>query len=64
MAQALKGCDAQLETQCQAHTEQLLKAEEHIVKLQENVEVLTAQACCIQKDHQEAVEQKDETIQR
>ncbi|XP_022621733.1 coiled-coil domain-containing protein 57-like [Seriola dumerili] len=62
--QALKECDTQQEAQRQAHTEQLQKAEKHIVKLQENVEALTAQIRRIQDDQQEAVEQKDETIQR
>ncbi|XP_039990755.1 coiled-coil domain-containing protein 57 isoform X3 [Xiphias gladius] len=61
--QALRECDAQLEAQRQAHTEQLQKAEKHIVELQENMEVLAAQVHCIQRDHQEAMEQKDETIQ-
>ncbi|XP_023274753.1 coiled-coil domain-containing protein 57 isoform X1 [Seriola lalandi dorsalis] len=62
--QALKECDTHREAQRQAHTEQLQKAEKHIVELQENVEALTAQIRRIQDDQQEAVEQKDETIQR
>ncbi|KAM6899166.1 coiled-coil domain-containing protein 57 [Lycodopsis pacificus] len=62
--QALKECGAQLEAQCQAHTERLQKAEEHIVKLQGEVEVLAAQLRCRQKEQQEAMQQKDETIQR
>ncbi|XP_031179865.1 coiled-coil domain-containing protein 57 isoform X3 [Sander lucioperca] len=64
VARALKECDAQLEAQCQTHIEQLQKAEKHIVKLQGNVKVLAAQVCCIQKNHQEALKKKDETIQR
>ncbi|XP_040923345.1 coiled-coil domain-containing protein 57 isoform X2 [Toxotes jaculatrix] len=64
LVQALKECDGQLEAQCQAHTKQLQKAEKHIVKLQEKVEVLAAQLRCTQKDQQEAMAQKDETIQR
>ncbi|XP_075948860.1 coiled-coil domain-containing protein 57 [Anarhichas minor] len=62
--QALKECGAQLEAQRQAHTERLQKAEEHIVKLQAEVEVLAAQLRCRQKEQQEAMQQKDETIQR
>ncbi|XP_071318725.1 coiled-coil domain-containing protein 57 isoform X2 [Trachinotus anak] len=62
--QALKVCDAQLEAQRQAHTVQLQKAERHIAKLQENTEALAAQIRRIQEDQQQAVEQKDETIQR
>ncbi|XP_078136047.1 coiled-coil domain-containing protein 57 isoform X3 [Sander vitreus] len=64
VARALKECDAQLEAQCQTHIEQLQKAEKHIVKLQGKVKVLAAQVCCIQKNHQEALKKKDETIQR
>ncbi|XP_054457861.1 coiled-coil domain-containing protein 57 [Anoplopoma fimbria] len=64
LVQALKECDAQLEVQHQAHTERLQAAEKHIVKLQGEVEVLAAQLRCIQKKQQEAVQQKDETIQR
>ncbi|XP_070847253.1 coiled-coil domain-containing protein 57 [Chaetodon trifascialis] len=64
MVWALKEYNAQLETQCQAHSEQQQKAEKHIVKLQEDMEVLAAQAHCIQEDQQKAMEQKDETIQR
>ncbi|XP_070783698.1 coiled-coil domain-containing protein 57 [Enoplosus armatus] len=63
VVRALKECDAQLEDQCRAHAEQLHRAEKHIVKLQENMDVLAAQAHCKQQDHQEAMEQKDETIQ-
>lgn len=58
---ALRESNAQLEAQCQAHTEQLQKAEKHVVKLQEDMEVLAAQA---REDQQEAMKQKDETIQR
>ncbi|CAK6981214.1 LOW QUALITY PROTEIN: coiled-coil domain-containing protein 57 [Scomber scombrus] len=64
VVQALKKCDGQLEAQRQAHTEQLQRAEKHIVKLQENMEVLSAQAHSVQKDQKEAVEQKDRIIQR
>ncbi|KAF1374265.1 hypothetical protein PFLUV_G00248140 [Perca fluviatilis] len=64
VARALKECDAQLEAQCQTHIEQLQKAEKRIVKLHGNVKVLAAQVCCIQKNHQEALKKKDETIQR
>ncbi|XP_032358744.1 coiled-coil domain-containing protein 57 isoform X2 [Etheostoma spectabile] len=64
VARALKECDAQLEAQYQTHMEQLQKAEKHIVKLQGNVKVLAAQVCRIQKNHQEALQKKDETTQR
>ncbi|KAM7371281.1 hypothetical protein PAMP_010766 [Pampus punctatissimus] len=64
VVQALKECEGQLEAQQQVHTDQLQRAEKHIVKLQEDMEVLSAQAHSVQKDQQEAMEQKDETIQR
>ncbi|XP_044033494.1 coiled-coil domain-containing protein 57 isoform X2 [Siniperca chuatsi] len=63
VVRALKECDAQLEAQFHANTEQMQKAEKHIVKLQENMEVLAAQARCKQEDQQKAMVQKDETIQ-
>nr|XP_020464604.1 coiled-coil domain-containing protein 57-like isoform X2 [Monopterus albus] len=62
--QALKECEAQLEAQRQAHTEQLQKADKHIVEIQENMEVLAAQTHCKHAEHQKAMEQKDETIHR
>ncbi|XP_038591731.1 coiled-coil domain-containing protein 57 isoform X5 [Micropterus salmoides] len=61
---ALKEYDLHLEAQCQGHTEQLQKAEKQIVILQENMEVLAAQTRSKEEDQQEAMEQKDETIQR
>ncbi|XP_047183783.1 coiled-coil domain-containing protein 57 isoform X2 [Scophthalmus maximus] len=64
VVEALKKCEAQLETQHQAHTEQLQKAEKRIDRIQENVDVLTARVRCLQKDKQEAMEQKKETIVR
>ncbi|XP_035526239.1 coiled-coil domain-containing protein 57-like [Morone saxatilis] len=64
VVQALKERDAQLEVRCQAHTEELQKAKKRIVKLQENMEVLAAQVRCSQRTQQEAMEQKDKTIQR
>ncbi|XP_038591729.1 coiled-coil domain-containing protein 57 isoform X3 [Micropterus salmoides] len=60
---ALKEYDLHLEAQCQGHTEQLQKAEKQIVILQENMEVLAAQTRSKEEDQQEAMEQKDETIQ-
>lgn len=62
--QALKRCDMQREAERQAHTQQLQKAEKHIVKLQEKAQVLTAQIRHMQDDQREAVEQKEKTIQR
>ncbi|KAG7239766.1 hypothetical protein INR49_028353 [Caranx melampygus] len=62
--QALKRCDMQREAERQAHTQQLQKAEKHIIKLQEKVQVLTAQIHHMQEDQREAVEQKEKTIQR
>ncbi|XP_067432233.1 coiled-coil domain-containing protein 57 isoform X2 [Thunnus thynnus] len=64
VVQALKECDGQMMAQHQAHTEQLQRAEKHIVKLQEDMEVLSAQAHSVQKDQQEAMGQKDDKIQR
>ncbi|AWP17117.1 putative coiled-coil domain-containing protein 57 [Scophthalmus maximus] len=64
VVEALQKCEAQLETQHQAHTEQLQKAEKRIDRIQENVDVLTARVRCLQKDQQEAMEQKKETIVR
>nr|XP_019938357.1 PREDICTED: coiled-coil domain-containing protein 57 isoform X2 [Paralichthys olivaceus] len=61
---ALKECNAKLEAQCHTHTELMQKAEGRIDKLQENMEVLTAQVHLSQKDHQKAMEKKDEIIQR
>ncbi|XP_074476556.1 coiled-coil domain-containing protein 57 isoform X2 [Sebastes fasciatus] len=64
VVQALKECDTQLEAQCRVYTERLQKAEKHIVKLQGDVEVLAAQLRCGQEHQQEAMGQRDETIQR
>lgn len=64
VVRALKKRDAQLEAERQGHTEQLQKADKHIVKLQEKMEALTAQAHCTQEAQQEALKQKDESIQR
>ncbi|XP_051272731.1 coiled-coil domain-containing protein 57 isoform X2 [Dicentrarchus labrax] len=64
VVQALKERDAQLEVRCQAHTEELQKAKKRIVKLQEDMEVLAAQVHCSQRTQQDAMEQKDKTIQR
>ncbi|KAM6964625.1 coiled-coil domain-containing protein 57 [Tautogolabrus adspersus] len=61
---SLKECKAQLEVQRQAHTEQLQTAEKHIIKQQEDMEVQASQAHIIQRDQQEAMKQKDETIYR
>uniref|UniRef100_UPI0037E78F7E coiled-coil domain-containing protein 57 n=1 Tax=Semicossyphus pulcher TaxID=241346 RepID=UPI0037E78F7E len=61
---ALKEGEAQLEAQRRSHTEQLQKAEKHIIKLQEDVEAQAAQARCVQRDQQEAMKEKDETIHR
>ncbi|XP_063749196.1 coiled-coil domain-containing protein 57 isoform X2 [Eleginops maclovinus] len=61
---ALMKCDMQLEAQYQAHTEKLQKMEKHIVKLHENVEVLAAGLRCKQRDQQDAMDLKDETLQR
>uniref|UniRef100_UPI003AAEFF66 coiled-coil domain-containing protein 57 n=1 Tax=Centroberyx gerrardi TaxID=166262 RepID=UPI003AAEFF66 len=61
---ALRERDARLEAQRQAHTQQLQKAEKHMVKLQEDMEVMAAQARRAQKDQREAVEQRDKTVQR
>ncbi|XP_028263771.1 coiled-coil domain-containing protein 57 [Parambassis ranga] len=64
VVRTLKKRDAQLQAQRQAHTEQLQKADKHIVKLQEKMEAVTAQARCTQEAQQEALKQKDESIQR
>ncbi|XP_034564723.1 coiled-coil domain-containing protein 57 [Notolabrus celidotus] len=61
---ALRDCETQLEAQRQAHTDQLQKAEKHIVKLQEDMKVQTSQGRQAQRDQQRAMEQKDETIIR
>ncbi|XP_023120597.2 coiled-coil domain-containing protein 57 isoform X2 [Amphiprion ocellaris] len=61
---ALKNRDAQLEVQHQAHLEQLHKSEKKIIKLQKNIDVLTAQARVLEEDQQKVMEQKDKTIQR
>ncbi|KAF3854078.1 hypothetical protein F7725_014766 [Dissostichus mawsoni] len=61
---ALKECALQLEAQYQAHTEKLQEIEKHVVKLHENVEVLAARVRCKLKDQQDAMDLKDETIQR
>lgn len=61
---AMRERDAQLEAQRQAHTEQLQRSEEQMVKLQEDSEVMAAQARRAQKDHEEALEQRDDTIHR
>ncbi|XP_078019538.1 coiled-coil domain-containing protein 57 isoform X3 [Epinephelus lanceolatus] len=63
VVQTLMECDGQLEDQYQALTEQLQKAERHIIKLQGSIDILAARVCCIQEDHQEAMKEKDETIQ-
>lgn len=62
--QALKECALQLEAQYPAHTEKLQEMEKRVVKLQENVEVLAARVRCKLKDQQDALDLKDETIQR
>ncbi|XP_018529876.1 coiled-coil domain-containing protein 57 isoform X3 [Lates calcarifer] len=64
VVKALKQCDAQLEAQHQAHTEQLRKAEKRIVRLQKHMKVLDAQVRHIQEDQEDAMKKKDETIQR
>ncbi|KAK1881149.1 Coiled-coil domain containing protein 57 [Dissostichus eleginoides] len=61
---ALKECALQLEAQYQAHTEKLQEIEKHVIKLHENVEVLAARVRCKLKDQQDAMDLKDETIQR
>ncbi|KAL3051968.1 hypothetical protein OYC64_002068 [Pagothenia borchgrevinki] len=61
---ALKECALQLEAQYQAHTEKLQEIEKHVVKLHENVEVLAARVRCKLKEQQDAMDLKDETIQR
>ncbi|XP_034083457.1 coiled-coil domain-containing protein 57 isoform X2 [Gymnodraco acuticeps] len=61
---ALKECALQLEAQYQAHTEKLQEIEKRVVKLHENVEVLAARVRCKLKDQQDAMDLKDETIQR
>ncbi|XP_049916262.1 coiled-coil domain-containing protein 57 isoform X1 [Epinephelus moara] len=63
VVQTLMECDGQLEVQYQALTEQLQKAERHVIKLQGSIDILAARVCCIQEDHQEAMKEKDETIQ-
>ncbi|KAK5906453.1 hypothetical protein CgunFtcFv8_002318 [Champsocephalus gunnari] len=62
--QALKECALQLEAQYPAHTEKLQEMEKRVVKLQENVEVLAARVRCKLKDQQDALDLRDETIQR
>ncbi|XP_026170544.1 coiled-coil domain-containing protein 57 isoform X2 [Mastacembelus armatus] len=64
VVQNLKECEAQLEAQHQAYTGQLQEAEKRIVGIQKNMEILAAQARCIQQDQQVAMQQKDESIQR
>ncbi|XP_008277554.1 coiled-coil domain-containing protein 57 [Stegastes partitus] len=64
MVLSLEKRNAQLELQHQANLKQLRKTEKQIIKLQKNIDVLAAQARCVQEDQQKAMEQKDETIQR
>ncbi|XP_062269717.1 coiled-coil domain-containing protein 57 isoform X2 [Platichthys flesus] len=61
---ALKECDAKLEARCHTFTELMQKAEKRIDKLQENIEVLTAQLRWSKKDHEKSMEEKDAIIQR
>ncbi|KAM4623899.1 coiled-coil domain-containing protein 57 isoform 3-T4 [Polymixia lowei] len=61
---ALRECQAQLEAQRQAHTEQLQKAEKHIVRLQEDMDKMAAQTRRTQRDHGETLAQRDERIER
>ncbi|XP_049419838.1 coiled-coil domain-containing protein 57 isoform X2 [Epinephelus fuscoguttatus] len=63
VVQTLMECDGQLEVQYQALTEQLQKAERHVIRLQGSIDILAACVCCIQEDHREAMKKKDETIQ-
>lgn len=53
-----------MESQFQAQTEHLLKAEKRIVKLLENVEFLAVHAHHMREDHLEAKERTYETTQR
>lgn len=60
----MKECDVQREAQHQSHTRGLQKAEKQIVRLKKRMEVLAAEACCLKEGRQEAIKQKDATIQR
>uniref|UniRef100_A0A3Q1GS68 Coiled-coil domain containing 57 n=1 Tax=Acanthochromis polyacanthus TaxID=80966 RepID=A0A3Q1GS68_9TELE len=64
MVLALKKHNAQLEVQHQADLEQLRKSEKKIIKLQKNIDVLTAKTRIFEEDQQKAMEQKEKTIQR
>nr|XP_057918627.1 coiled-coil domain-containing protein 57-like isoform X2 [Doryrhamphus excisus]XP_057918628.1 coiled-coil domain-containing protein 57-like isoform X2 [Doryrhamphus excisus] len=64
MVQALKEKEKQLDARCQAHREQLQKAEERMVKLQEDMEVTSTQAHSAHKDMQMALDEKNGTIKR
>ncbi|XP_061613037.1 coiled-coil domain-containing protein 57 isoform X10 [Phyllopteryx taeniolatus] len=64
MAQVLKEKDDQLESQCQAHKEQLKRAEKHNIKLQDEMAIQSAKARLAQKDMEMVLEEKDDTIKR
>ncbi|XP_061520039.1 coiled-coil domain-containing protein 57 isoform X8 [Phycodurus eques] len=64
MAQVLKEKDDQLESQCQAHKEQLKRAEKHNIKLQDEMEIQSAKAHLAQKDMEMVLEEKDDTVKR
>ncbi len=64
MIRALKEYDVQQEVQYQAHAELLQRTERRLAKLQEKTNVLAARVHGMQKDQQEAMGRKDETIRR
>ncbi|KAF7644680.1 hypothetical protein LDENG_00217740 [Lucifuga dentata] len=64
LEQALRERDQRLEAQQYVHTEQLQKAEEHIVKLQKDMEILAAHAQQAQKDKQDELDQRNKMIQK
>ncbi|XP_061764639.1 coiled-coil domain-containing protein 57 isoform X3 [Nerophis ophidion] len=64
MIQTLKEKEKQLMACCEAHKKHLQKAEERIVKLQDDITVTSAQTHSAQRDLQMALADKDDTIKR
>ncbi|XP_061823046.1 coiled-coil domain-containing protein 57 isoform X2 [Nerophis lumbriciformis] len=64
MIQTLKEKEKQLNAHCQANKKHLQKAEERIVKLQDDIAFTSAQTHSAQRDMQMALGDKDDTIKR